>query len=222
MFSGRKLVQHHAQRKNIAARIQHFAACLFRGHISNGADGQSRTGQLLLRIRSRPRVGWVVFPGAAWDGVTRFELSQAEVQNLCLSGRRDKNVARLDVAVHDALTMGCVERVCHLDAEIQQPGVGDLPVAIGLVVDIDFVQALPLQQLHDDEGLIATVIELIDGADARMVQGGGGARFAPETLQRRRVLARRLGQIALRRQSGLTSDLRPGRPRPSHRRPASQ
>src|SRR5579859_1719741 len=136
-------------------------------------------------MRLRSGVGRVAFPRAAW-GVSRFERSQAEVQNFCLSGGRYKDVARLDVAVHDALTMGGFERVRYLDAEVEQPGVGGLP--------IDLVEALPLQQLHHEEGLIAAVVQLVDGADAGMVQGGGGARFAPKTLERRRVLARRLGQ----------------------------
>ena len=125
MLSSRKLIQHHAQRENIAARIQGFAPRLFRGHVSDGADGRSRSGKQLICERLRYRVTRVVAPRAAWDGVSRFELSQPEVENFRLPGGRHKDVARLDVAVDDALSMRRVQRVCHLDPEIQQPGVGD-------------------------------------------------------------------------------------------------
>ena len=44
------------------------------------------------------------------------------------------------------------------------------------------------------KGLVTAFVQLVDSADAGMVQRRRGTRFAPETLQRRRVLARGLGQ----------------------------
>ena len=44
-------------------------------------------------------------------------------------------------------------------------------------------QSPSLNELHDEKGLAGMIIDVIDRADVRMVQGGGGARFALEALQ---------------------------------------
>jgi hypothetical protein len=51
-----------------------------------------------------------------------------------------------------------------------------------------------LQQFHHDEGLIAAFIQLVNRADAGMVERGGSACFAPKAFQRSRVLTRRFRQ----------------------------
>ena len=101
---------------------------------------------------------------------------------------RQEDIARLDVAVQNALSVGSVERIRHLHPEVQQLGVGHGTAEMGPV------EALAFEQFHHDEGLVAAFVQLVDGADAGMVQRRRGTRFAPETLQRRRVLARGLGQ----------------------------
>ncbi|HUK86276.1 MAG TPA: hypothetical protein VLT85_01315, partial [Terriglobales bacterium] len=40
------------------------------------------------------------------------------------------------------------------------------------------VQGLALQQFHGDEGAAAGLVDLVDGADVGMAEGGGGARLA--------------------------------------------
>jgi hypothetical protein len=59
---------------------------------------------------------------------------------------------------------------------------------------VELIQALPFQQLHHDERLITAFVQLVDRADAGMIQRGGCAGFTPETLQRRRILAGGFGQ----------------------------
>ncbi len=46
------------------------------------------------------------------------------------------------------------------------------------------LQRLALQKLHDDEGLAFVLTNLMNGADIGMVERGGGAGLALETLQR--------------------------------------
>ena len=93
-----------------------------------------------------------------------FDLGQAEVQNLYLPGRRQEDIAWLDVAMQNALAMRRIQRIRYLHSQVKQPGVGHGPPVVELV------QALTLQQLHHDEGLLAAFIELVNGADAGMVQ----------------------------------------------------
>src|SRR5208282_3355842 len=62
-------------------------------------------------------------------------------------------------------------------------------LAWGLVVDPLF-ERLAFQQLHGDEVASAVFANLVDGADVRMVQSGGRARFALKTFQRKRIFFR--------------------------------
>jgi hypothetical protein len=43
---------------------------------------------------------------------------------------------------------------------------------------------LSVQVFHDDESLAVLLVDLVDGADIGMVEGGSGSCFAPEALQR--------------------------------------
>ena len=44
------LVEHCTQGEEIAAAIEFFAACLFRGHVGGGADRHAGAGQIAIRI----------------------------------------------------------------------------------------------------------------------------------------------------------------------------
>ena len=56
------------------------------------------------------------------------------------------------------------------------------------------LQRPPLQQLHDNELLTFVLVNVVDGADIGVVQGGGGSGFTPEALQGLRVAGKLLGQ----------------------------
>ena len=43
---------------------------------------------------------------------------------------------------------------------------------------IDVLQGHAVEKLHGDERSAIVLADFVDGADVRMVQGGGGARFA--------------------------------------------
>ena len=49
-------------------------------------------------------------------------------------------------------------------------------------------QRRAFQKLHRDEGLGFVLANFVDGADVGVIQGGGRAGFAPETLKRLRVV----------------------------------
>jgi hypothetical protein len=48
-------------------------------------------------------------------------------------------------------------------------------------------EGLAFQQLHHQERLVLVLANLMDGADIRMVDSGGGAGFALESFQRLRI-----------------------------------
>ena len=91
-FTGRHLIQHYTKRKNVAPRVEAVAACLLRGHVHGSA-------------RNHPYRSQRIFDWSVGLGSHRFvvrQLGQPEVQNLCLSVFRQKNIRRLNVTVDDA------------------------------------------------------------------------------------------------------------------------
>ena len=81
----------------------------------------------------------------------------------------------------DPLPVGGVQRIRHLDGDVQER-----LHAHGPAVDPP-LQGPPLQQLHRDEGPTLEVADVVHGADARVIQSGGGAGLARETLDRLRI-----------------------------------
>ena len=88
----------------------------------------------------------------------------------------------------DALGTRRFKRVRDLDAELQQGRKFQ-----GAAADA-FVERLAFEKLHHDEVLALVLIDLVDRADAGMIQRGGGARFTLKALEHRGVLRHLRGQ----------------------------
>src|SRR5580658_4015811 len=179
--TGGHFIKHGAKREQVGAGVEIFASGLLWRHVGHGADGRSGAGQEGL-----------VHGGGGTDGGGRMEsrlaraLGQAEIENLGLVAVGHENVGRLDVAVDDSLGVGSVESVGDLCAEIEQLLKIHRLVG-GLAVDTAF-ERLAFQQLHGDEVTSAVLADLVDGADIRVIQSGGGARLALKTVERQRIL----------------------------------
>src|SRR6516165_10520774 len=93
----------------------------------------------------------------------------------------DEQICGLDVAVNDAFRMRSVKRIGNLDRELQQK-IGLKGLTTDAVLERDAFEVL-----HDDEGLAVLLVDFVNGANVRVVQGGGGSRLALKALQRLRV-----------------------------------
>ena len=116
------------------------------------------------------------FPHQSGFVIALAYLGQAEVQNLRLAASRDENIGGLDVAMHDALGVGRVQRVGDFFGQFQYLFQGEMFFAEQML------QRLPLQQFHGDEMLAVGFVDFVNRADVRMVERGGGEGFALEAF----------------------------------------
>ena len=101
----------------------------------------------------------------------------AEVGDLHLALRRDQYVARLHVAVHDAVGVRERQRVGDLGGDACR--VQSTQASVRLQ---DLPQRLPGDVLHHDEGGVVFLTPVVDRDDVRVVEPGGGLRLSPEAL----------------------------------------
>jgi hypothetical protein len=115
-------------------------------------------------------------------------LGQPEIHDFDLAPRGDKDVGRLNVAVYDALGVRRIQRIRHLNGQVQK------------VVKVkrarrDLVfESRTLQVLHHQEWPALVPVDIVKRADVGMVQGGDGARLSLEALHRGAVSRQRFRQ----------------------------
>ena len=112
----------------------------------------------------------------------RHDLREAEIENFGLAAIGEKNIRGLDVAMNDVFGMCGVQRVGGLNAGFQQSIKRQRPAGDAML------QRRALQQFHRDVTASLVFADFEDGADVRMAQRSGGARFAQEALERQLVL----------------------------------
>ena len=123
----------------------------------------------LVKLHDRRLFGGDVRPSAA-------SLGDAEVEHLRVAARGDEDVRRLDVAVEDARRVRRVQRVDDLERDadrvcLRHGRAGDHPV-----------ERAALEVLHRDERAAVRLADVVDRADAGMVQRRGRFRFAVEAI----------------------------------------
>ncbi len=163
------LVKDHTEREDVGAGISVAAFELLRRHVAQRAQNRVRTSDVA-------RLGGFIAE-TRHDRLARRrrQLREPEVEELH-ARRREHDVARFDIPVHDAMPVGerdCVgergrvpQRVGHRQRALQQP--------IG--------QRFALEILHDEELHVFLEPHVVERADVRMVQRGDRAHLALEAL----------------------------------------
>ncbi len=81
-----------------------------------------------------------------------------------------------------------VERVGYLNGQTEQR------IRVQWSPRNAVVQGQPIQKLHRDVGLLATLADVVNRADVGMVEGGGGTSFTAEAFQCLRVSGKFVGK----------------------------
>ena len=116
------------------------------------------------------------------------KFGEAEIEDFRGAAFHDENVCGLDVAVQDAILVRGIERVGELDADFHCAWNRQ-----GAAFE-QTVQRLAVEEFHHNEGVALAFLDRVNGADARMIQGGSRARFPEKSFQRLRGAVRLLGK----------------------------
>jgi hypothetical protein len=171
-LAGQHLHRDAAERVQIRAAIGRVALGLLRRHVARIAEGHAEAG----RRRA----------AALLDQLGQPEVEQLDEVRLA-AAHRQVDVARAQIAVHEAHRVGVDQRLRHLDHHVEgaldrQPGVADEHV----------VEGLALEQLHRQvQAPVAGAPEVVDLDDVLVVDLRHRRRLAAEPLDRQ-VVARQL------------------------------
>jgi hypothetical protein len=135
-------------------------------HIARRAEDGAAAGDLEIARRQRGRT------------------SQAEVEQLHPVGG-EEDVRGFEIAVHYAARVHRLQRRQDSQTDLKRLVDGDRPSRHPRA------EGLAIEQLHDDEELLALLAQLVDLTDVGMTDAGGGPGLADEAIAEGRVPAER-------------------------------
>ena len=184
---GRHLVEHDAEREQIGARVELFAARLFRRHVRDRAHGAARARQVVFRrgaIASAWRWRPPIRRRCRFAGV-RFARPKSRI----FAGPRSTRKMFAGLMSRCTIPFECARRG-RRRSECRSPGAPNLDRLGGDAV----LERLALEQLHGDERPALEFSDVVNRADVRMIERRRGARLAAKPLDRLRVLGDVVGK----------------------------
>src|SRR6185369_11000155 len=163
--TGQHLVKQNARGKDVGACIDTIAAGLLRRRVRGRAVRNTDFSNLCVMNSRRARRFFVE------------QFCESEVEDFDLTARRDHDVAGFDIAMNDAARVCGGERICSLQRyrqcafERQRTTIHELP------------HVFPFNVLHGNEVNAVYLVEVENGADVWMIEGGSEPGFAFETLE---------------------------------------
>ncbi len=117
-LSGRHLVKHDAERKQIGACVKGLRPDLLRRHIGDRAE---RASGLVRWVGSASETVTVIVFRRMTELLAAEILASPKVEDFRHAAFGNEDVSRLDVAMHDASGMGSGQSVGHIGPDRQQP-----------------------------------------------------------------------------------------------------
>src|SRR6266851_1976995 len=167
--SGAHLVQDCTERKQVCASIEFFSLDLLGRHVRHSAQRRTGTGKVLFCVDGR---------GAHRNAFgPQRHFREPEIENLRLTSIGNEDVRGLDVPVDDTLRVCRVESIGDLDAQIEHR------LDLQRLASDPVPERLPLQQFHGNKSSPIRLVNFVDGADVRVVQGGRSLGLPLETAE---------------------------------------
>ena len=165
-------VDHRPEREEIAAVIDRVAEQPFRRHVVGRPEDAAGRGEAAARFLIE--VG------------DRRLFGESEVEQLHDAALGDEDIGGLHVTMNDTLLVRRVERIGDLDGNVNhfegaQPSAGHA-----------HFQRLTTEQFHGNEGAAFEFIDLIDGADMRVIERRRRLGFALELAERGGICGKRV------------------------------
>ena len=181
--AGGHFVEHHAERKQIRARVEFFAAGLLRRHVGDRAHRAAGAGELLVAEHADSRCAWRWRPR-----IRRREASTgvsfARPKSRIFAWPRSTRKILAGLMSRWTMPLACA---ASSPLAIWMPISSSSRNLEGLAGDA-VLEGLALQQLHGDERAAFEFADVVNGADVGVIEGGGGASFAAEAFDGLRVL----------------------------------
>ena len=171
-FPTQQLEEQAPEAEDVGAWVDAFAAHLLRGHVRRRPDEAARIGVVEGR-RFRP---------AVHDPGRLEHLGQTEVDDLGVTRLGDHDVRRLEVAVHDAVSVSLGERLGQLHRDTEGGPTSER------AIPYPRLQRVAPDQLHRDVGHSVRLVDLVDDRDRRVLQGGSRPRFREQPAAQLGVL----------------------------------
>ena len=157
-----QFVKHHAHGMHVGARVHRAAGKLL------GRQVVRRARHRAVQRRGRRAVG---------------HAGDAEIQHLGLVALVEKDIGRLDVAMHHAARVGVGQRIGHTAHQLCRLARRGRPAAGQALAQVAAVQAF-----HRDVDTLGREPGVVHGDDVRVRQPGRGARFVQEQAVQRHAL----------------------------------
>src|SRR5580692_10571303 len=166
--------------------IQRLATRLLGRHIANGSHRRARSSELVSADRGRgPHCWHRTIHNIA---TLRSKFCQTKIEDLGLTSLRDKNIRRLDVAMHNSAGMSRIESIRNLNPQLEQlRNLQRTPLN-------HVLQGPAVQILHGNKRFAILLPNVIDGANVRMVESRSRLRLALKAAKSLRILGDVVGQ----------------------------
>ncbi len=154
-LAGKHLVENRAEGEDVRSDIGRPSPHLFRRHVIERPQHDSRLRAGGGRRRLRERTGF---------GLQPCQLGESEIEDLEPAVFGDEEVLGLQVPMNDSFVVGCGETLCHLEGVVD--GLSRREPFIGQ----NFAQRLSFQKLADDVGRSLVRPDVVNGNDVGVLR----------------------------------------------------
>jgi hypothetical protein len=109
------------------------------------------------------------------------DLREAEIENFRVPTLGDKDVGGFDVTMHDTFCVSGIQSIRDFDSDLEQA------IHFHRLARDDVLERGPIEEFHNNEGMAVLLADLVNCADVRMVERGGGAGLAAKAFECLRV-----------------------------------